>query len=50
MGNFYTTLEGLLDKIYYNIKISNPFGSSKSVEGKKFAEFLLKLEGVYLLK
>eukprot|EP00826_Nyctotherus_ovalis_P016207 TRINITY_DN14678_c0_g1_i16.p1 TRINITY_DN14678_c0_g1~~TRINITY_DN14678_c0_g1_i16.p1 ORF type:complete len:402 (+),score=114.95 TRINITY_DN14678_c0_g1_i16:96-1301(+) len=49
MGSFYTTLEGLLDKMYCSMKISNPFGSSQSPQGKKFAEFLDKLKGVRLM-
>lgn len=40
LGGVYTTVEGLLDKIYEHLKATNPFGSGDSDTNHKFMSFL----------
>lgn len=46
LGSFYTTVEGLLDKILDNIKVKNPFvgDSTDIVQSQNFQNFLDKME------
>ncbi len=46
MGGVYTTVEGVIEQLYKNLKDSNPFGTGDSAEGTKFREFLERLHGV----
>lgn len=44
LGSMYTTVEGLLDKIYEHLDSSNPFGAGDSAANEKFMSFLGQLK------
>lgn len=44
LGGIYTTVEGLIDKIYDKLEESNPFTAGDSSLDEKFRVFLKKLE------
>ena len=44
LGSMYTTMEGLLDQTITALKKVNPFGSGDSAQGKKWLEFIQKME------
>ena len=46
LGSFYSTIEGVLDKIYENLRERNPFvgDSALDEQKKKFDEFLDKFD------
>lgn len=46
LGSLYTTIEGLIDKIYEQLERDNPFGQGDSAESKKFMELLEKLKNL----
>lgn len=40
LGSLYTTVEGLLAKLYDELEANNPFGQGDSADSKKYLDFL----------
>jgi zinc finger protein len=44
LDSMYTTVEGLLDKVYTGLQENNPFGMGDSATNSKYLEFLQSLQ------